>query len=83
MDFLGSGSTGYVSTDDFANGFQLNKLVLNSSATVAETIGGNSWAFAGTTPTITQSGTGAFNISDAITFNVAPTFNGSGTGMST
>jgi hypothetical protein len=85
--FAGSGATPYTATNDIAGAFQLNKLTLNSTATVAETIAmnvGSSLSFVsngGTTPTLTQNGSGAFTVSTDFAATNALTLGGSGTGI--
>jgi hypothetical protein len=79
----------YTANNDFAGTFQLNSLTLNSSAASAQTIQGNALEFTGTTPAITQSGSGAFTIGNniALTNTVPPSIplslGGAGTGITT
>lgn len=87
--FGGSGSTPYTSTNDIAGVFQLNKLTLNSAATVSETINasvGSSLSFVSngpTTPALLQNGSGAFTISTDLGVANALALGGTGTGLTT
>ena len=64
LSFGGSGSTVYVSTDDLT-GFALSTVTLTSTATVAETIAGNTLTISGSS--ISQDNSGAFNIENNLT----------------
>ncbi len=82
--FNGTGTTQYSAINDLANPFLLNSLTLNSTATVTETIGGSALNFnadGATTPTITQSGSGAFTIASDITATNPLTLDGTGAGL--
>jgi hypothetical protein len=84
--FLGSGSASYTSTNDIAGTFSLNSITLNSSSTASSTIAGSGLSFvtdttASVTPSITQSGSGAFTISNPLTATNALTLGGAGTGV--
>jgi autotransporter-associated beta strand protein len=84
LDFLDSGSSGYTATDDFAGAFSLNALVLGNNTAHTDSIAnglGSSLTLAGATPTITQSGSGAFAINSPIALAANPvTVGGAGTG---
>jgi MYXO-CTERM domain-containing protein len=72
LKFGGSGSTGYTATNDLpANPFQLNRLILASTATATNIIAGNALRMSNDNgfnvlPRIDQQGTGAFRIDNAI-----------------
>ncbi len=81
--FNGTATTQYSAINDLANPFLLNSLTLNSTATVTETVGGSALNFnadGAATPTITQSGSGAFTISADVTATNPLTLDGLGTG---
>jgi fibronectin-binding autotransporter adhesin len=77
LDFGGSGSAVYTSTDDLASPFQLTEIQLGSSASVTETITGDSLSGIST---LNQNGTGAFNINNALALTSTLTIGGAGTG---
>ena len=82
--FNGSGATQYTANNDVANPFLLNTLTLNSTATVAQTIGGNTLSFNADgvdAAAITQSASGAFAIGAAINAVNPLTLGGAGTGL--
>ncbi|HZJ17098.1 MAG TPA: autotransporter-associated beta strand repeat-containing protein, partial [Chthoniobacteraceae bacterium] len=81
--FNGSGTTQYTANNNLVSPFLLNTLLLNSSATVTETIGfGGLSLNANDTPAaITQSGSGAFTISSDVTAASPLALNGTGTGL--
>src|SRR4051794_16267627 len=85
--FGGTGATSYTSTNDIAGAFQVNKLTLNSTATVAEIIAaaaGNPLSFTANgalNPLLTQSGSGAFTISSDVALVNALTLGGTGAGV--
>ena len=82
--FNGTGATQYTANNDLANPFLLNSLTLNSTATVVETIGGSALNFntdGATTPTITQSGSGAFTVAAGIVATNPLALDGLGTGL--
>ena len=86
LSFAGSGATAYTSTADLDVPFILNKLTLNSTATVTETITGNPLdlvANGANNPTITNNGSGSFAIRTDMTLDGATTLGGSGNGIIT
>jgi fibronectin-binding autotransporter adhesin len=88
LDFLDTSSSGYTATDDITGGFLLTGIVLGNNTANTDTIAaisGSSISFSGTSPYITQSGTGAFVISAPIGIDPSDTltFGGSGTGVTT
>ena len=90
LDFGGSGSTAYTSTNDVPSPpFSLNQIQLSSTASVAETITGSGLNFGTATtgnlfaPSIAQNGTGAFTISNSISLANPLAVTGAGTGSLT
>ena len=89
LKFGGTGAIGYTSTNDLAGNFSLRGIELNSTATAEEVIATTSSGVLGfvsdgtTNPTVTQNGTGAFNLNLGIAAANPLTFSGSGTGVVT
>jgi fibronectin-binding autotransporter adhesin len=91
LDFGGSGSTAYTSTNDIGAGtFTLNEMQFNSSASateiIAPSVAANTLTFATngtTTPSIIQNGSGAFLIQNNVIASNLLTFGGSGAGAIT
>lgn len=80
--FGGSGSGAYTSTNNISGTFAFDDITLNSSSSNTGTIAGNALAASGNT--ITQSGSGAFFISNGITGNKTDiTLTGNGSGVVT
>jgi autotransporter-associated beta strand protein len=81
LRFNGAGSVSYTSTNDVATvPFVLNQIVLNSTAAVTNSVGGNSIQFAGAAPTLTQSGSGSFNVDNNLNIAASTSFGGTGAG---
>jgi fibronectin-binding autotransporter adhesin len=87
LTFGGSGSTAYTATNDLpANPFKLNRLNLNSTATVANTIAGNDLAMSNdngfdVTPRIEQQSTGAFAVANNVAIPKGLEVGGPGSGQ--
>ncbi len=81
LSFGGSGATSYASSNDISS-TAFSNMILNSTATVNEYITGNILTTngAGVNPTITQNGSGGFNISNNIYIAYSTIINGTGTG---
>ncbi len=85
LKFGGSGGSAYIATNDqtstgVAGTFVLNSLQLNSSSTATNVLAGATLQFAGTTPGLTQLGSGAFLLTNAADLAVDTTFGGDGNG---
>jgi len=87
LTFGGSGSGTYTSTDNIANNFVFGSITLNSTSTGSNTIAASAGQLlvvdATTGSTITQSGSGAFTISNGFTNNNAATLTLTGAGSGT
>ncbi len=89
LTFGGSGTTGYTATNDLpANPFKLNRLILNSTATVANTIAGNDLAMGNdngfnVTPRVEQQNAGAFVIAANVAIPKGLEVGGPGSGRVT
>jgi fibronectin-binding autotransporter adhesin len=87
LDFDGSGSTAYTSTNNTGSNFVFGSIHLNSSASVSDTIAessGDDFAQTGTTEEIQQNGIGAFLISTNFSYNSGTLdLDGSGSGVVT
>ncbi len=86
FNFGGSGSGAYTATNNLGNGFQLNRIVANSSSTAIDaiTISSNSLSFvndsSAVAPSIVQNGSGGLRFSNAVVLTNNLTLSGSGTG---
>jgi autotransporter-associated beta strand protein len=70
LDFLGATSS-YTATDDISGAFVLNLLKLDASNSVIAANSGDSLSFAGTNPSIEQTGSGTFTISAPINLSAS------------
>lgn len=86
LQFNASGSTTYTATNDIANPFLLNGLLLNSSSTNPIALSGSDLSFVtnGTaTPVLRQLGSGSVSINNNLVLTNSLTLLGSGTGTVT
>ncbi|MBI3882197.1 MAG: autotransporter-associated beta strand repeat-containing protein [Verrucomicrobia bacterium] len=83
LQFTGSGTTNYTATNDFAGGFTLNQLLLNSSSTGTQRLAGNTILFTNNganLPQLLQNNSGAFLINEAVVLGTNLTASGAGAG---
>lgn len=82
LSFGGSGTSSYTATNDLGT-FTLSTLTLASTSTGIVTLAGAALVFDGTSPKLTQNGSGAVNISNDVTLVGTSTWSGSGAGATT
>ncbi len=70
----------FTSTNNVAGTFTLNRITLPSTAALAPTLTGNAFRWLATAAAITQNGTAAFNIENAIHIAAVTILTGTGTG---
>jgi fibronectin-binding autotransporter adhesin len=83
LQFNAAGSQAYTATNDLADPFFLNQIVLNSTSSGRSTITGAKLRFLGGGAKIRQDGTGAFQIDAPLKFDVPLSLEGSGSGFVT
>ncbi len=86
LQFNASGTTAYTASNNLANPFQLNRLVLNSSSSGQITLAGSALQFSPdglANPQLLQNGSGNVLISNALTLDTNMTFAGAGSGTVT
>jgi len=83
LNFNAAGSQAYTATNDLADPFLLNRIVLNSTSTGTLTVGGAKLRFVGGAAKIRQDGSGAFLFDAPLEFDEPLTLEGSGTGFVT
>ncbi|MCE9607968.1 MAG: autotransporter-associated beta strand repeat-containing protein [Planctomycetia bacterium] len=81
--FNGSGAQAYIATNDLADPFFMNQIVLNSTSSGTPTIAGAQLRFVGSNAQIKQDGGGAFIFTAPIKFDLPLTLAGSGAGYVT
>jgi T5SS/PEP-CTERM-associated repeat protein len=83
LGFPGSGSAAYGSTNDLGDNFLVNRLLLASSSSATNVIGGQSLTLANADAGILQSAGGAFLITNRLGWTAPISFSGSGLGAVT
>ena len=83
LQFNAAGSQAYTATNDLADPFFLNRIILNSTSSGRPTITGAKLRFVAGGAKIRQDGTGAFEIAAPLKFDVPLTLEGSGSGYVT